>query len=260
MSGAYSPEAVAVIEGRHADPFRYLGPHVESGRPVLRVFLPDAREVIGDLATTADEYAARAHSRGRLVRRPASGDAGALSAARRALATRSSSWRTPIAFRRSCPTSICICWARATHLQLYDKLGAHPIVHDGVAGVAFAVFAPNARRVSVVGDFNFWDGRRHAMRVRGNGFWEIFVPAVAAGDKYKFEIVGADGECCRSSPIRSRLPPSCGRRRLDRRRRDDDRAAGAGAGRAAMSAMRRSRSTRCISARGGGGPRKATAG
>ena len=68
-----------------------------------------------------------------------------------------------------------------THLRIYDKLGAHPIVHEGVAGVAFAVFAPNAKRVSVVGDFNFWDGRRHAMRVRGNGFWEIFVPGVATG-------------------------------------------------------------------------------
>ena len=79
-----------------------------------------------------------------------------------------------------------------THLELYDKLGAHPMQHDGVDGVAFVVFAPNARRVSVVGDFNFWDGRRHAMRVRGNGYWEIFVPGARAGDKYKYEIVGAE--------------------------------------------------------------------
>src|SRR5439155_18573689 len=79
------------------------------------------------------------------------------------------------------------------HLELYNKLGAHPRVLDGIAGVAFAVFAPGARRVSVVGDFNFWDGRRHAMRVRGNGFWEIFVPGVGAGDRYKYEIIAADG-------------------------------------------------------------------
>ena len=59
-----------------------------------------------------------------------------------------------------------------THVNLYEKLGAHPMVLDGVAGVAFAVFAPAAKRVSVVGDFNLWDGRRHAMRVRGNGFWD----------------------------------------------------------------------------------------
>jgi 1,4-alpha-glucan branching enzyme len=60
-----------------------------------------------------------------------------------------------------------------THMHLYERLGAYPMVLDGVSGVAFAVFAPAAKRVSVVGDFNLWDGRRHAMRVRGNGFWEI---------------------------------------------------------------------------------------
>ena len=90
-----------------------------------------------------------------------------------------------------------------SHLQLYDKLGAHPIEHDGVSGVAFAVLAPNAKRVSVVGDFNSWDGRRHAMRVRGNGFWEIFLPGVRPGDKYKFEIIGPQGELLplKSDPV-----------------------------------------------------------
>ena len=87
-----------------------------------------------------------------------------------------------------------------THMHLYEKLGAHPMKLDGVPGVAFAVFAPAARRVSVVGDFNLWDGRRHAMRVRGNGFWEIFVPEAKAGAKYKYEIVGPDG---RLLPLKS---------------------------------------------------------
>ena len=67
------------------------------------------------------------------------------------------------------------------------------MVLEGVPGVAFAVFAPAAQRVSVVGDFNLWDGRRHAMRVRGNGFWEIFVPEAKPGDRYKYEIIGPDG-------------------------------------------------------------------
>ena len=89
------------------------------------------------------------------------------------------------------------------HLRLYDKLGAHPMTLDGVEGVAFVVLAPNAQRVSVVGDFNFWDGRRHAMRVRGNGYWEIFVPGARADDKYKYEIVGAHGEMLplKSDPV-----------------------------------------------------------
>src|SRR5436305_3972768 len=88
-------------------------------------------------------------------------------------------------------------------MHLYDKTGAHPCVFDGVAGIAFVVFAPNARRVSVVGDFNFWDGRRHAMRVRGHGFWEIFVPGATPGQRYKFEIVGPDGNLLplKSDPV-----------------------------------------------------------
>jgi 1,4-alpha-glucan branching enzyme len=93
--------------------------------------------------------------------------------------------------------------SEGSHLALYDKLGAHPMEIDGVHGVAFAVFAPNAQRVSVVGDFNYWDGRRHAMRVRGNGFWEIFVPGARAGDKYKYEIVSEHGELLplKSDPV-----------------------------------------------------------
>jgi 1,4-alpha-glucan branching enzyme len=87
-----------------------------------------------------------------------------------------------------------------THLHLYEMLGAHPMVLDEVAGVAFAVFAPSARRVSVVGDFNDWDGRRHAMRVRGNGFWEIFVPEARPTHHYKYEIIGPDG---RMLPLKS---------------------------------------------------------
>ena len=68
-----------------------------------------------------------------------------------------------------------------TNQRLYDNLGAHPVTLDGVEGVAFVVLVPNARRVSVVGDFNFWDARRHPMRVRGVGCWELFFPHVPVG-------------------------------------------------------------------------------
>ena len=78
--------------------------------------------------------------------------------------------------------------------RLYDHLGAHTIEHEGVRGVHFAVWAPHARRVSVVGEFNAWDGRRHAMRKRvDTGVWEIFLPGVDEGALYKYEIIGADG-------------------------------------------------------------------
>ncbi len=85
--------------------------------------------------------------------------------------------------------------AEGTHYGASDKLGAHPAVLDGVAGTVFAVWAPSARRVSVVGDFNAWDGRRHPMRLHPtNGIWEIFVPGVQEGARYKFEVRARSGE------------------------------------------------------------------
>ena len=73
-------------------------------------------------------------------------------------------------------------FGEGSHLGLYEKLGAHPMELEGVAGASFAVWAPNARRVSVIGEFNLWDGRRHAMRKHpGIGVWEIFIPGVGEG-------------------------------------------------------------------------------
>ncbi len=151
-----SPAAYEIIAGRHADPFSYLGPHTENGRNVVRVFLPDADRVVavGDNEVELED---------------------------------------PYRFPPVLSDYDLYLLGEGNHLKMYDKLGAHPTEMEGVAGVAFAVWAPNAQRVSVVGDFNFWDGRRHAMRVRGNGYWEIFVPAARADDKYKYEIVARNG-------------------------------------------------------------------
>ncbi len=102
--------------------------------------------------------------------------------------------------------------AEGTHYRPYEKLGAHLIEHEGVAGVNFAVWAPHARRVSVVGSFNQWDGRRHAMRKRSAaGIWEIFLPGVAAGDLYKFEIKTQAGDLLRKADpyaFRAELRPA----------------------------------------------------
>jgi 1,4-alpha-glucan branching enzyme len=79
------------------------------------------------------------------------------------------------------------------HRRLWEVLGAHPRTHEGVAGTAFAVWAPNAKGVRVVGDWNFWDGRVHPMRSLGSsGVWELFIPGVEPGARYKYEIVAAD--------------------------------------------------------------------
>ena len=85
-------------------------------------------------------------------------------------------------------------WNEGKHERAYEKLGAHLYVENGISGTAFAVWAPNARGVSVVGDFNDWDGRPHMMRVLGSsGIWELFVPGLAPGVRYKFEIRTGDG-------------------------------------------------------------------
>ena len=188
---ALSHEAYAVIEGRHSDPFHYLGWHKEGDIPMVRAFLPDASEV------------AAVDDQGRATNLPRLHEAGLFGGP---LVSKGRRYRLrarfgdnvveledPYRFPPILSDYDLHLLAEGTHLRLYEKLGAHPMEIEGVAGTAFAVFAPNAQRVSVVGDFNFWDGRRHAMRVRSNGFWEIFIPGAHAGDRYKYEIVSASG-------------------------------------------------------------------
>ena len=185
-----TPEAYAVIEGRHSDPFRYLGPHVENGSSVVRVFLPDAEgvAVIDEQGHESDLQ--RIHDAGLFEGRLRNGSQHYRLRAR--YGERQVEIEDPYRFPPILSDLDLYLLGEGTHMHPYDKLGAHPTVLDGVEGVGFAVFAPSAKRVSVVGDFNLWDGRRHAMRVRGNGFWEIFVPEAKTGAKYKYEIIGPD--------------------------------------------------------------------
>ncbi len=186
-----SRSARAVIAGTHSDPFAYLGPHVENDGPVVRVFLPDAQEV-QVLAESGDISILPRIDEAGLFAGPVA-DGGNRYRLRARFGREEVELEDPYRFPPILSDLDLHLLGEGNHLELYDKLGAHPREIDGVAGVAFVVFAPNARRVSVVGDFNFWDGRRHAMRVRGNGYWEIFVPDARAGAKYKYEIVGPDG-------------------------------------------------------------------
>ena len=193
-----SPEAYAVIEGRHSDPFRYLGPHVEGDVPLVRVFLPDAEGV-----AIVDEHGhesglERIHDAGLFEGRLSNGCR--RYRVRVHYGERQVEMEDPYRFPPVLSDFDLYLLGEGTHLHLYEKLGAHPMVIDEVSGVAFAVFAPNALRVSVVGDFNSWDGRRHAMRVRGKGYWEIFVPEAKPGNKYKYEIMGQHG---RMLPLKS---------------------------------------------------------
>jgi 1,4-alpha-glucan branching enzyme len=185
------PEALAIVGGYHADPFHYLGPHEENGQLVVRALLPHADEVA---VVSSDKHVSQ------LVRLHDAGlFAGEVPHDVRHY-TLKARWKDkvvaledPYRFPPVLSDFDLYLLGEGTHLESYDKLGAHPMTRDDVKGVAFVVLAPNARRVSVVGDFNFWDGRRHAMRVRGNGYWEIFVPGATLGQRYKYEIVGPDG-------------------------------------------------------------------
>ena len=96
------------------------------------------------------------------------------------------------------------------HWQCYNRLGAQLRTIDGVEGVNFAVWAPNATSVSVVGDFNDWDGRRHPMRKHiPSGFWELFVPGLGEGTLYKYQIRHQNS--LSRSPTRSASAPKCRR-------------------------------------------------
>jgi 1,4-alpha-glucan branching enzyme len=180
------PAALAVIGGYHADPFSYLGPHVEGDRPVVRTYLPGAESVVVVNGAGHETVLPRIHESGLF--------AGAVPDPSRNYRLRAKFGESTVELEDAYRFPPVLSdfdihlLSEGTHLRAYDKLGAHPMTLEGVAGVAFVVLAPNAKRVSVVGDFNFWDGRRHAMRVRGNGFWEIFVPGARDNDRYKFEI------------------------------------------------------------------------
>ncbi|MGC9503448.1 1,4-alpha-glucan branching enzyme [Baaleninema sp.] len=100
----------------------------------------------------------------------------------------------PYAFRSHKLTDFDIhLFAEGNHHRIYEKLGAHPIEQNGIKGVYFAVWAPNARNVSILGEFNHWDGRQHQMAKRGNGVWELFIPEIGVGEHYKYEIKNFDG-------------------------------------------------------------------
>jgi 1,4-alpha-glucan branching enzyme len=182
----------AIVGGGHDDPFAVLGPHDIGGRTVLRAFVPGADEVH---ATTRDGQPLT-----RLARRdPAGLFEGVLPRrtpyllqARNGVDT----WTIDDPYGYGPVLGPLDDWliGQGTDARLYDHVGAHAITHEGVAGVHFAVWAPNARRVSLVGDFNAWDGRRHVMRKRvDTGVWEIFVPGLTEGALYKYEIVGVNG-------------------------------------------------------------------
>jgi 1,4-alpha-glucan branching enzyme len=200
----------ALVEGRHGDPFALLGPHEVDGRRVVRTLQPGAMGVeLIDASGRSVAELRRVHDDGLFA-----GVAPDESAYRLRVRWPGASHDThdPYAFGTLLSDEDLGRMADGTHVELFRVLGAHPITLNGVHGVRFAVWAPNAKRVSVVGDFDSWDGRRHPMRKRvPSGVWELFVPGLLAGARYKYEIWGADGSLTqRADPVAlaAELPPS----------------------------------------------------
>ena len=190
----------AIVRGEHGDPFAVLGPHVITqrgqGAVAIRAFFPGAEKVTV-LPTESDRPPrpmVRIHADGLFevvfpkdevvftYRLEVMGGGGG----RRI--------EDPYRFPSTLSDFDLLLIGEGKHYRSYEKLGAHLLTLDGISGVLFAVWAPNARRVSVVGDFNRWDGRVHPMRLHpGNGIWEIFLPGLQQGALYKFEILSRTG-------------------------------------------------------------------
>ncbi len=185
----------ALAEARHHDPFGVLGPHVDARGVVVRVCLPTADRVTVVRNGSAPVSMKRRHPAGifeasipglnaipdyRLEVQYGGGAVAQLD--------------DPYRYGRVLTDYDIYLFGEGKHTRIYDKLGAHLMTLGGTAGAHFAVWAPNARRVSVVSDSNSWDGRRHPMRKLALGVWEIFIPGIEAGEKYKFELLSEYGE------------------------------------------------------------------
>ena len=190
-----------IIQAHHNDPFSILGPHYseKDNGIVIRAFLPHADHVyVFREGNPETEYRMeRIHKEGFFELLIAGEDKGFKY---RFCVTdkqgNAATFHDPYAFPSPLMSGFdCYLFAEGNHYRIFEKLGAHPVVKDGVHGVNFAVWAPNARRVSVVGAFNRWDGRCHQMGlVAGSGIREIFIPGLAEGEIYKYEIRAGNGD------------------------------------------------------------------
>jgi 1,4-alpha-glucan branching enzyme len=186
---AEQSDVEAIVGGQHGNPFSVLGLHQIGKNWVARAFVPGAetREgaILGPLELRHDagffegQVQVNARKALRLHAKNSGGE-----------------WDVvdPYSFGPVLGPMDDYYIGEGSHLRLFDKLGAHFTTFEGAEGTHFAVWAPNARRVSVIGSFNDWDGRRHVMRNRNEtGIWEIFLPGVHPGAQYKYEIIGKDG-------------------------------------------------------------------
>jgi 1,4-alpha-glucan branching enzyme len=187
-----------IIANQHHDPFEVLGPHpiADAGKTrwAIRAYLPNAESVtvmfpqqrtehlmysahhphffecvVDDVEPTGYQFRVSEAGHERVI-------------------------YDPYAFKSPLMSDYDrYLFAEGNHQRIYEKLGAHPATLEGINGVYFAVWAPNARNVSIIGDFNYWDGRKHQMRKGPTGIWELFIPELSVGTSYKYEIKNYEG-------------------------------------------------------------------
>ncbi|MFQ5469448.1 MAG: 1,4-alpha-glucan branching protein GlgB [Gammaproteobacteria bacterium] len=180
-------DARRIIDARHHDPFNYLGKHPTADGEIVRVFVPGAAEAT---ILEADVTMTRQYNSDIFEWQGSSGNI----PDRYRIQWTDGYGNTHITYDPYCfPHQLgdfdLHLFGEGNHNHAYRFLGAHQHVVDDIHGILFSTWAPNAERVSVIGDFNNWDGRFHPMRVRGgSGIWELFIPGIKAGDLYKFEI------------------------------------------------------------------------
>jgi 1,4-alpha-glucan branching enzyme len=188
----FSPELQQLVDATHRDPFSVLGRHPCEGGALMRALLPYAESV--SIAETGQAMqriegtdifewrgpAAQAPERYRLIWRD--------------IDHRDHIVHDPYCYPPQLSDFDLHLFGEGKHYHAHRLLGARSHETEGVAGILFAVWAPHAARVSVVGDFNRWDGRAHMMRVHGNGVWELFIPDLAPGVVYKFEVRAQNGD------------------------------------------------------------------
>jgi len=193
---ASTTDILQIVNADYADPHRILGMHIIGDDVIVRAFVPNAEYITVIDPITDDRWdLQKIHNSGFYEAQMTGRNKWFDYMLKIDYASGVHIANDPYAFAPVLTEYDMYLWTQGTHYKIWDKLGANPMILRGVAGVNFAVWAPNAARVSVIGKFNNYDGRRHPMRFRPDGgIWELFIPDLAQFETYKFEIKTQTGE------------------------------------------------------------------